>query len=162
MTLINPYTALFTIINLLILYFILRKLLFKPVTDFMEARTQKIENSLKDADEKVKEANALKAKYDDILKNADNEGKVIIEREEKYAKEKAEKIIEEANNEAKAIIDRAKEEAETEKVKAMHDLQVQMSHLIVEAASKALGNIDLNDDKIINDIVREAGASWQK
>ncbi|MGJ7045243.1 F0F1 ATP synthase subunit B [Thermoanaerobacterium thermosulfurigenes] len=162
MSLINPYTFIFTIINLVVLYLILRKFLFKPVTQFMEERSQRIKNSLDEADRKVHEANELKAQYEEILKKADDEGKAIIDRAEKYAKEKAEKIIEEANIEAKAIIDRAKEEAETEKIKAMHDLRVSLSHLIIEAASKAIGNINIDDDKIINDVVKEAGASWNK
>ncbi|SNX52947.1 F0F1 ATP synthase subunit B [Thermoanaerobacterium sp. RBIITD] len=162
MSLINPYTFIFMIINLVVLYLILKIFLFKPVTKFMEERAQKIKNSLEEADKKVHEAYALKAQYEDILKNADNEGKEIIARAEKYAKEKADKIIEEANKEANSIIERAKEEAETEKIKAMHDLRVDLSHLIVEAASKAIGNINLNDDKIIDEVVKEAGASWNK
>ncbi|QSZ27295.1 F0F1 ATP synthase subunit B [Aceticella autotrophica] len=163
MSIINDKTFLFTIINLVILYLILRKYLFKPATDFMEARSEKIKNSLEEADMKLHEAYDLKSKYEDILKNADMEGKEIIAKLEKFANEKADKIIENANIEANTIIEKAKEEAELEKIKAMHDLRVELSHLIVAAASRALeSNVNIDDDKIINEVIKEAGASWHR
>ena len=43
------WNVLFTIINLLILYFGLRKFLIKPVTNVMEQRRQMIEGQMADA-----------------------------------------------------------------------------------------------------------------
>lgn len=163
MSLFNIWTFIFTIINLLVLYFILKKLLFKPVTEFIEARENKIKASLEEADNQRQEAYKLKEKYDNILKNADSEGKAIIDRAQRYADDRANKIIEDANKEAKAIIDRAKEEAELEKVKAMHDLRIEISRLVVDAASRALEkNIEIDDDKVIDEVIKEAGASWHR
>ncbi|MGB9679854.1 MAG: F0F1 ATP synthase subunit B [Thermoanaerobacteraceae bacterium] len=158
----NIWTVFFTILNLLVLYYILKRLLFKPVTDFLEARENKIKASLQDADSQKKQAYELKEKYEGILKNADDEGKAIIERAQKFADEKANKIVEQANKEAAAIMDRAKEEAELEKIKAMHDLRVDISRLVIDAASRVIEkNIEIDDQKVVDEVIKEAGATWQ-
>jgi F-type H+-transporting ATPase subunit b len=148
---------------LLVLYYILKKLLFKPVTQFLENRENKIKSSLEEAEKERQEAYNLKAKYEGILQNADNEGKAIIERAQKFAEDKANKIIDDANKEAKAILDRAKEEATLEKIKAMHDLRIELSQLVIDAASRVLEKkLPIDDEDIINEVIEEAGASWRK
>ncbi|MDP9751701.1 F0F1 ATP synthase subunit B [Thermoanaerobacter pentosaceus] len=159
----NIWTFIFTIINILVLYYILKRLLFKPVTQFLEDRENKIKSSLEEAEKEKQEAYNLKAKYEEILQNADNEKKAIIERAQKFAEERANKIIDDANKEAKAIIERAKEEASLEKVKAMHDLREELSQLVIDAASRVLEKkIPINDEDIIEEVIEEAGASWHK
>ncbi|SHE52005.1 ATP synthase F0 subcomplex B subunit [Thermoanaerobacter uzonensis DSM 18761] len=163
MGLFNIWTFIITIINLLVLYYILKKLLFKPVTQFLENRENKIKSSLEEAEKERQEAYNLKAKYEGILQNADNEGKAIIERAQKFAEDKANKIIDDANKEAKAILDRAKEEATLEKIKAMHDLRIELSQLVIDAASRVLEKkLPIDDEDIINEVIEEAGASWRK
>ncbi|MCK5762692.1 MAG: hypothetical protein KAH05_01100, partial [Clostridiales bacterium] len=51
--LVEPsWTFVFQIANTIILFLILKKLLFKPVTEFMKNRQEGIENSLKEAESK--------------------------------------------------------------------------------------------------------------
>ena len=38
-------TVIFTFINIIVLYFILKKILFKPITNFMDNRTKKIQDA---------------------------------------------------------------------------------------------------------------------
>ena len=45
-----------TIVNLLILFLLLKHFLFKPITQMMESRTAEIENNLKDAEEQKQKA----------------------------------------------------------------------------------------------------------
>nr|WP_041589193.1 F0F1 ATP synthase subunit B [Thermoanaerobacter wiegelii] len=163
MGIFNISTFIFTIINLLVLYFILKWLLFKPVTQFLENRENKIKSSLEEANRERQEAHNLKAKYEEILKNADNEGKAIIEKAQKAAEDKANKIIENANKEAENIIEKAKEEAMLEKIKAMHDLRTEISQLVIDAASRVLEKkLPVADEDLINEVIEEARASWHK
>ncbi|KKC30186.1 F0F1 ATP synthase subunit B [Caldanaerobacter subterraneus] len=160
--LFNIHTFIFTIINLLVLYYILKRLLFKPVTKFLEDRENKIKSALEDADKQREEAYSLKAQYEAKLQNAENEGKAIIEKAQKEAEEKASEIIKSANKEAESIIEKAKEEAVLEKIKAMHELRAEMSHLIIEAASKVLEKkLPVEDEDLIKEVIEEAG-SWNK
>ncbi|WP_256201370.1 ATP synthase F0 subunit B [Thermoanaerobacter thermocopriae] len=88
----NIWTFIFTIINILVLYYILKRLLFKPVTQFLEDRENKIKSSLEEAEREKQEAYNLKAKYEEILQNADNEKKAIIERAQKLRKKEQTKL----------------------------------------------------------------------
>ena len=45
-----------TIVNLLILFLLLKHFLFKPITKMMESRTAEIENNLKDAEDQKQKA----------------------------------------------------------------------------------------------------------
>ena len=60
--------AFFTLVNLLLLYVILKKILFKPVTKFMENRNKKIQDTL-DATEATKaDIEELKLQYQESIK----------------------------------------------------------------------------------------------
>ena len=45
------WNIVWTIVNLLILFLLLKRFLFKPITQMMESRAAEIENNLKDAEE---------------------------------------------------------------------------------------------------------------
>ena len=79
------WNVLFTIINLLILYFGLRKFLIKPVTNVMEQRRQMIEGQMADAKKTTEQANELKSQYEDALKQAHDESAHIVEKARKTA-----------------------------------------------------------------------------
>ena len=73
------WNVLFTIINLLILYFGLRKFLIKPVTNVMEQRRQMIEGQMADAKKTTEQANELKSQYEDALKQAVEHAASVIQ-----------------------------------------------------------------------------------
>ena len=43
------WNIVWTIVNILVLFLLLKHFLFKPITEMMESRTAEIENNLKDA-----------------------------------------------------------------------------------------------------------------
>ena len=124
------WNVLFTIINLLILYFGLRKFLIKPVTNVMEQRRQMIEGQMADAKKTTEQANELKSQYEDALKQAHDESAHIVEKARKTA-QAAEKIIANAH---KTI--------DLEREKTVQDLQTQIAGLAMMAAGKVLGKAD--------------------
>ena len=64
------WNLLFTIINLLILYFALKKFLFAPVCKIIDEREAKIKSELENADKAKEEAEKLKTDYEAELANA--------------------------------------------------------------------------------------------
>ena len=58
----------FTIINLLVLYLLMKKFLFGPVVAVMEKRKAMIEEQFANAAAAEKNANELKSQYEDTLK----------------------------------------------------------------------------------------------
>ena len=57
-------SLLWTIINLVVFYLLLKKFLFKPVMGIMEKREQMIADGLKNASDRQEEAETLKKEYD--------------------------------------------------------------------------------------------------
>ncbi len=60
----------YTIINLIVLFLLLRHFLIKPVSDIMEKRRQMIADGLQGAQDAQSDAQKMKQEYEDALKGA--------------------------------------------------------------------------------------------
>lgn len=151
-------------INTIIMYLILRKLLFKPVTEFMANRTAEIEGSYKDADEAVKKGEELKAEYEAKINSAKEEAQEIVKNGSKRAEERADEIIKSAQEETVQLKERANRDIQREKQKVMNELKDDISSLAILAASKVI-ETDIDEakhEKLIGDFIEEVGeAKWQ-
>ena len=72
-------SLLWTIINLVVFYLLLKKFLFKPVMGIMEKREQMIADGLKNASDRQEEAETLKKEYESALSGAKEESVKIVE-----------------------------------------------------------------------------------
>lgn len=126
------------IVNIVILFLILRALVYKPVKKFMAARAEKINAQFDEAAEKVKEADALKEKYNGelaaISEAADAERRRAIDEADK----RAQQILEDANEEAKQIKESAAVKAEHDANRLMDDMRERIADLAVEIAGKVV------------------------
>ena len=77
---------LYTMINLIVLAFLLKKFLIKPVTDIMEKRRQLIKDGLKNAQNAQEDAMKMKEEYAQALGGAKEESVRIVEKARKDAK----------------------------------------------------------------------------
>ncbi|OPL09113.1 MAG: hypothetical protein AVO33_07675 [delta proteobacterium ML8_F1] len=163
--LVEPsWTFVFQIANTLILFWFLKRLLFKPVTEFMEKRQQTLAGSLEEAKTKNLDAEALLAQYQEKLAQAREEGQGIIKAMEKEAEETALKIKKEAQAEAKRIKDDALLEIEREKVKAIQSLKDEVADMVVLAASQVVEKEFSADEHraFIEKFIGEVGdTKWQ-
>ena len=64
------WNVVFTIINLIVLYLLLKKFLIGPVTGIMQKRKEMIDGQLADADNRRKQAGELKQQYEDMVRRA--------------------------------------------------------------------------------------------
>ena len=60
----------FTIINLIVLYLLMKKFLFGPILNVMEQRKNMIDQQFASAKDTEEQAYELKGKYEDALKSA--------------------------------------------------------------------------------------------
>ena len=148
-------TVAFTIIDVVVLFLILKKLLFKPVTKFMDDRSKKIEDALNMAEEAKKQVAEIKADYDAKLRLAKEEGNQIIEDYKKRADKEYEAAIETAKKEAELIVEKAKVELEVEKEQLVSELKKEMADLVLNASQKVIKeNIDSESNrKLISDFI---------
>lgn len=163
--LVEPgWEFIFQLINTLIIYLVLKKFLFVPVTSMMEKRKKGIEDALLEAENKNIEADKYKNEYIAKLETAEEEGKSIINQAMKNADVQSDKIIKEAKEEANQLKEKASKDIEREKKKAVNEIKDEVSSIAILAASKVLKDeIDEKKNKtLISKFIEEVGEEkWQ-
>ena len=132
--------VLWTIINLLIIYFIAKKFLFKPVRKVLEARQAEIDKQFSDANTARDEAEQLKTQYEQSLEGADREKTQILSQAREKASEEYEKIIADARTDADKIVCDARRMADAGQEKRMRQAQEQIADVVVAATAKLVAS----------------------
>ena len=153
-------TFIITIINIAILFFILRKVLFKPVTKFMADRTKRIQDSIDHAEIEKVEAKKLYEQYSEKLKNADAEAEAIIMAARKSASLETEHIVAGGRAEALAIVDSARKQIEAEQEAALARFKLEAAALVMAASARLLQREITGDDnrRYVNMLLDELAA----
>lgn len=144
-----------TMINLIVLYLVLKKLLFKPVTEFMENRANSIKQQLDDSKESNKKALQLKETYEKMIDSVHMDADKIMKEAVKEAHEKYDEIIKQAKADVEVIKEKANKEIEIERIEMMKNMRSEVVSLALEAASKVIeANMDTAANrKLVDDVI---------
>lgn len=158
---LNGFKFIMAFLNLVVLYIVLRKVLFKPIMSFMENRTKTIENSIADAEKQKAQAMQMKADYEEQLKTAKAESKRIVEAAVVKAETRQADILAEAQKQAEELLAKAGKEIELEREQMQKELRNELAGLVFAAASKVLeANLDSDSNRLLIDkFIDEAGAA---
>lgn len=129
-------SLLYTIINLVVFYLLLKKFLFKPVMGIMEKREKMIADGLQNASDTQDEAKKLKAEYEAALTGAREESIQIVDKARVDAKAEYDRILSEADEKAGTMMETAKRAIEAERQQTMNALQSEIAGLAMQAARK--------------------------
>lgn len=156
---LNLFTVFATVVNFIILYLILRYILFDKVNGVIDERNNSIKENIDKADTDRAEAEALRLENVKKLEESKVEGKKIVENYKEKAEKVSDGIKSEASNEAELIIERAKKEVQREKEKAEDELKNKIVDLAVVLSSKALEkSIDEEEHKrLIEEFIAKVG-----
>ena len=133
-----------TIINLIVLFLLLRHFLINPVSNIMEQRRKLIAEGLQNAQDTQDEANRLKAEYEEALSGAKKESAEIVDKARIDARAEYDRIVGEAGAKAGNIIENAKENVRIEREQTMKELQSQIAGLAIASAEKIVGDKEQN------------------
>ncbi len=136
---VNFWTALFTLLNTLTIYFVAKKFLFGPVMKIIRDRQQEINDMYLQADRAKEQAAQLQAAYEDKLAVAQQTGDALVKEAMARGKNREEEILRQANLEANAIREKATADIALEKKKALNDAKNEISSLAMEIAGKVVG-----------------------
>ena len=126
------------IVIFLTLVILMRKYLYGPMIDLMEARSQKIADGLAAADA-GNEAKALaEAEIGEQLKEARNKAVEIIASAEKRSAEINEEAVVKARDEAQLIVDAARDEVNAELSRARQTLRAEVAGIAMLAAERVV------------------------
>ena len=149
---INIWQILISLCNLLILFLVLKKFLYKPVMKVMAERQSKIDTQINDAKQDRTAAEAMRAEYEGKLEKAAAEGDQIIKNAVQRARTQEEEILKSANDSAARTLKRAEEQVELERRKAVNQLKDEVSGMAVDIASAVIEkNLSAEDNKALID-----------
>jgi len=159
------WTSLMILINLVILYIIMKRFFFEKIHNFMVAR----ENAIKDAFESAANTNRMAVEkleaYNKQIAQIESQGREIIQKAKAKADTQALDILEEANSKASNVMRQAENEIARQQTKAISEMKKEVGTLALMAAEKIMEKTleDSGDqDEIIDKILKEAGTSgWQ-
>ena len=122
-----------------VLLWVLSKMVWPPIMKVLDEREEKIEGSIRTAEESKLEAEELLAQYQEKLEEGRVEAAAIVEEGRQSADEVQRDIIERAENEAAGILERAEIDAAEKEKAAASALQEKTASLAISIASKVLG-----------------------
>ena len=135
---VNPWTALFILLNTLTIYFVAKKFLFVPVMNMIETRQKEIDDMYSAAGEAKREAEAMQSEYQLKLNQAQITSENIVKEAVARGQAREEEIIRKANADASAIMDKASADIAMEKKKAINDAKNEISGLAMAIAGKVV------------------------
>jgi F-type H+-transporting ATPase subunit b len=142
------------------LFFLMAKFAFPAVKKSMEARTERIRQSLDSAETAKAEAQSVLDDYQRQLADAKNEANRIIEEARQTADQLRRDLMAKAEAEATELRQRAVADIESAKERALADLKTQITTLAIEAAEKVVErNLDHDTNaRLVESYIAQVGS----
>ena len=156
---INFWTALFVLLNTLLLLYVATKFLFVPVKNMIDSRQKEIDDMYAAAGDAQAQAEAMQAEYQQKLSAAQVTSERLVKEAMARGQAREEEIIRKANADAAAIMDKASADIALEKKKALNDAKDEISGLAMAIAGKVVGRelSDADQSKLIDSFIDELG-----
>ena len=132
---VNFWTALFILLNTLLIFFVAKKFLFVPVMKIIVTRQEEIDSMYTQADTARETAEKLQSEYEEKLSQAAETSERLVKEATIRAQGREEEIIREANQRAEAILTKASADIAQEKKKALNDAKDDKANPIHGCAS---------------------------
>lgn len=126
------------LVNILVLYVLLRVLIWKPVRQFMAGREERVAAQMEQAKALQAEAEKIKADYDARLVDVQATCEKMLSEGRLAAQTTGQKYIDKARVQADAILSEARAQADEEKRRAMDEVKEELADLAVDMASRVL------------------------
>ncbi|MBQ1409893.1 MAG: F0F1 ATP synthase subunit B [Oscillospiraceae bacterium] len=156
---LNPWTALFTLCNLVIVFLMLKKFLFKPVNKMIDDRQKEIDGLFADANAAKQDAEAMRADYTRRLSEAKETSAQIVAEATQEANRRSDEIIRQARQDADALRQKAGTDIALEKKKALNEVKSDISKIALDIAGKVVEReLDGADqERLVEGFLREMG-----
>ena len=149
----NIWTFIFQLINFVVLFLILKRLLYRPVKEIMEKRRAAVRKILEDAEKTKQEASSLKEEYEKKKTEIDGLRDDVFDKAEEEAETLRKEILRKAEEEAKVILQKERVRLDFEKKKIESQLKENIVDTSLSFASSILS--DLSDVNLHNRILEK-------
>ena len=152
------------VINVAALAAILAYLLYKPVRNILNKRTNKIQGQLIQAEEELEKATELRKKYEQKMEDIEREREDILGEARKNAADSSRRLLAEAKKEADTIRERAAANVEMEWERAENDMRTAIIDVSAVMAEKFV-SLAINKethDKLFDETMSDLeGMTWR-
>ena len=156
---VNIWQIIISLANLLIMFLIIRRFLFKPVQKMLETRRKQVEDVYAEADEKRAAAIGMKQEYEAKLAAAREEADGLVRSAVQTAQKRSDAIVAEASHQASHLKQKAAEEIAQEKQQMLRDVRGEISDIAVSIAGKVVER-ELNPQDhrdFVDEFIRNVG-----
>lgn len=136
---VNIWSILISLCNLGLIFWLVKKFLFKPVKAVLAKRQAEIDAHYQAAEDAQKNAESSREQYELKLAGAQAEADSMIQSAAATANRRSDRIVADARDKADGIIRQAQNEAELEKKKAQETIRQEIADVSAALAEKLLG-----------------------
>ncbi len=156
---VNLWQTVISLLNLVLLFLLVKKFLFKPVKKVLEQRQKEIDDRYAEADEANAEAQESRKTWEEKLAGADAKAEAILQDATETARRRGDTLVDEARRQADSIIRSAQTEAELERQKAAAGIKQEIVEISGALAEKLLEReINEQDHRVLIDsFIEEIG-----
>ncbi|MBN2017539.1 MAG: F0F1 ATP synthase subunit B [Candidatus Cloacimonetes bacterium] len=151
------YTLILVIVNFIILLIILKKLLYKPLMDFIRKRESQIKEDLESAQKHKESSEKILEEQKKLLRKAKEEARDIRDEAIKLSKIQSEEILHDAEAQRDVIIGEAQEMINVEVIKAKESIQKEIGEFVVDLTDRIIGKKLTEDEdlKLIDEMIKK-------
>jgi len=152
----HPEDVIISLINIVVLFVLLRLILWKHVIRFLAARKERVQHELDQVEKRRLEADALHSDYDKKIEAIEGRGREMIRKSQQKANEESERILKETHEKAREIITDAEARIADEKVQALENSKADITQLATEMAARILEReVSANDNaSVVNEFFK--------
>ena len=156
---VNLWNILISLLNLVVLFLLVKHFLFKPVRRLFAERQAAIDHQYAAAAEAQRLADESRDAWEHKLQSADAEADAILKQATDTAAYRAEQIVKEAGDRADGIVRRAEAEAELERRRAREEIKQEIVEVSAAIAEKMLEReVNAKDHSaLIDDVIKNIG-----
>ena len=161
---VHPFWVIVSIVNFLVLLYVLRRFMWGPIMATLDRRAAKIREGIELTESARREREQLKQEVEAQLANARREAAAIAERTTKAAEAAAADIRVQAKAEADRIREKGRADAQQLHDQALAQLRSELASMVVLAAGRVLGR-EISADQhraLIERSLDEAGGELQQ
>lgn len=147
---VNPILLFAQVVNFLVLLFILKRFLYKPILKVLSERRQKIEQSLKNAEEIEKRLLETEQESEKVLAKTAAQAQKMMDDAKKELELLRDEMRQNAQRSAEQIIKKGQETAQAQALRMQQEVMSKMAEIVAVGIEKVTGKVlNKNEQKDI-------------
>jgi F-type H+-transporting ATPase subunit b len=134
----HPVDILISLINIVVLFILLRLILWKYIFRFLSARADRVRAELDDVEARRQGADALRLEYEEKIESIEERGRDLMRESQIKASEEADEIIREARENVRVMLNESRQRIEEERERAIENAHHDIAQIATDMAARIL------------------------